>query len=620
MVLPLYVTARKEDSDFTIELHVFSADSLERPDKKTEDQMHMFTQMNSRIQLAADSYDRYRKIMDTKFDRVFGNPPWGGVLKGPLAPVYDTAKKEHFARMFRSAARGKYDVYGLFVERSLQLLKTGGHFALLTQDTYLDKEWARGLRNLLASKARLDFIVDLNPFGQLFFHAMNAPCATAAAYTADESATDTECLCVTSHAAKGAFQELNTQQRREKVVETVRDVLGKLADRKKKAQVLFASGARIAQQKLRDTANDRWDLSGGPTKGDFPEGWFTAAELLEMRQGVTPGGCLDVFLMDKNRAKLLNLEDDLVHDAIKSKQLECWRVQWKNKTLFYPYHVKGKKSEPAFTIQWDEVKDERLKSRLVQISLDDALDFDKQIDSRELEIIRKTGINNEAVSKLLKHRIALGLVNYPAAAKYLVENYERLQSRVFKKKNIRDFNRRWYEYLWPRDATIMLAKQRILSPTLIRQVRFVLDTKGYLSDHACLMIQPTEKTKRAWEKFVEEMQVVVGEQLSKKELLQYCLAFLNSRYAQERLVTGHRPTPKGFYTITEAYLKEIPIPKPSDRRTAKQIIRVVDELERREFDLTEKREVEALEDKLEAAMADALNAVSAHYEKAARAD
>jgi hypothetical protein len=38
--------------------------------------------------------------------RVFGNPPWGGVLKGPLAPVYDSAKKKHFALRKKVAARG----------------------------------------------------------------------------------------------------------------------------------------------------------------------------------------------------------------------------------------------------------------------------------------------------------------------------------------------------------------------------------------------------------------------------------------------------------------------------------------------------------------------------------
>jgi hypothetical protein len=161
MVLPLYATARKQDPDFTVDLHVYSTDGLERPEQQTQAQMQMFSQMNSRIQLTADSNERYRKIINTKFDRVFGNPPWGGVLNGPLAPVYDTAKKKHFAKTFPHTAKGKYDVYGLFMERALQLLNVGGRFALLTQGTYLDKEWARGVRKLLSSETDLEYIIDL---------------------------------------------------------------------------------------------------------------------------------------------------------------------------------------------------------------------------------------------------------------------------------------------------------------------------------------------------------------------------------------------------------------------------------------------------------------------------
>ncbi|MGB9074730.1 MAG: N-6 DNA methylase [Terriglobales bacterium] len=602
MVLPLYAVARKQDPDFTVDLHIFSADGLESPDKKTEQQIHMFSQMNSRIQLSADSYERYRRIMDTKFDRVFGNPPWGGVLKGSLAPVYDTTKKHHFAKTFPNAAKGKYDVYGLFMERALQLLKTDGRFALLTQGTYLDKEWAKGLRKLLASKTELDYIVDMNPFGQLFFNAMNSPCVTAAVNTQTEAGGD--CLCVMS-GAPSDFRDLSTQQRRERVVGTVRSALEKLT-KKKSAKVLFASGARVSRQRLRDTAGDRWDLSGGAGRESFSKDWFTAAELLEMRQGVTPGGCLDVFLMDAKKARMLGLEDALVRKAIKSKQLSRWRVEWKDRVLFYPYNKKTKKAKkaekavPAFTIMWDEIEDEKLKERLIKLGIEDALDFDLQIDSHETEIIRESGINNESVQKLLKHRVSLGIVKYPNAAKYLVENYERLQGRVFEKKKFTDLGKRWYEYHRPRDPQIMLRQLRILSPTLIRKVRFVVDDTGYLSDHACLMIQPTKKTQRAWQDFEQKMNKVVGTKLSEKELLQYCLAFMNSDYAQQRLVTGHRPTPKGSYAITEAYMKEIPIPVPSDKKTLRQIIDSVDALGGENLKPAKKDAVEAMELQIQA--------------------
>jgi hypothetical protein len=55
-----------------------------------------------------------------------------------------------------------------------------------------------------------------------------------------------------------------------------------------------------------------------------------------------------------------------------------------------------------------------------------------------------------------------------------------------------------------------------VSPTLMREVRFVLDDAGDLADNACLMVQPTSKTNRAWNEFVLEIQKVAGEELSKK--------------------------------------------------------------------------------------------------------
>jgi hypothetical protein len=60
-------------------------------------------------------------------------------------------------------------------------------------------------------------------------------------------------------------------------------------------KILFASGTRVSQAELHATANDGWDLSGSEGKEEFPSDWFAAAELLEMRQGVTPGGCLCSF-------------------------------------------------------------------------------------------------------------------------------------------------------------------------------------------------------------------------------------------------------------------------------------------------------------------------------------
>ena len=87
---------------------------------------------------------------------------------------------KRFRREYPHAAVGKYDVYGLFLERALQILKPGGRLGIVTQDTFLGKEWASSLRKWLASKATVRMVVDLNPFGQLFFRAMNTPAVTVA--------------------------------------------------------------------------------------------------------------------------------------------------------------------------------------------------------------------------------------------------------------------------------------------------------------------------------------------------------------------------------------------------------------------------------------------------------
>ena len=62
-----------------------------------------------------------------------------------------------------------------------------------------------------------------------------------------------------------------------------------------------------------------------------------------------------------------------------------------------------------------------------------------------------------------------------------------------------------------------------------------------------------------------------------EDVLRYCLAILNSEYAQHRLAIGHRPAPKGFYAITEGFLKEIPIPPPTNP-TAEKILSLMSQL------------------------------------------
>lgn len=422
--------------------------------------------MNARSQRGEHDYERYRTVMENRFNRVLGNPPWGGVLKGPLAPVYDIARKKVFKKLYGSAAQGKYDVYALFMERSLALLREGGSFALITQATWIEKDWAAGLRALLASETTIDWIVDLNPFGQLFFKAMNAPCITVITASVPKSGHKVGAIL---SAKPKHLSEKNREQRQIGTAQTLREVAVILPSSWSVVNKDFASGVLIKQTVLQTEAADRWNLARDPHKPLASAHWHSAGDLLEVRQGVTPGNALEIFLLDSKVSEHLELEDDLIHRAIESRDLGRWSLHCHGRVILYPYVIRGKTPQPAFHVDLADIKDARLFKHLTGLGFKDALDFDIQIDDSEKRLVRQSGVNKESVAKLLSHRIALGLIRYPNTARYLCEHYAKLEGRVFEHKRFTESGKSWYEFHRPRDPRLMLAKQRILSPTLVRQ-------------------------------------------------------------------------------------------------------------------------------------------------------
>ena len=554
LLLPLYASARKHNPGLSLGLQVFSTDSLEKPDEGTY-APGMWEQLNSRIQMAEESHQQYRALLTHKFDFVVGNPPWGGVLKGPLAPVYDKTKKRRFNNEYPSAAHGKYDIYGLFMERSLQLLGDGGRLAIVTQDTFLDKEWAAKLRKLLATHTEIQFIIDLNPFGQLFFHAMNTPAVTVLDNTPPR---DGFLIGVTTTTPK--FYQTDRDRRRAIVLETVGRSISELANKTNTAVAEFSTAGKLSRRMMRDTAEKGWVLRPAIEALSPQQVRLHISDILESRQGVTPGGCLEVFQMPDQVAIGFDLEAELVHRAVKSRDMERWSPIWHGLVLLYPYILANGKVSPAFAIS-----DAKLK---------DALDFEIAYDDREREIRRGRVLDNATAKDILEHRIALGLVKFPHVARYLVGRYSRLEGRVFEQQGLRHWGKQWYEYHRPRDPRLLLTTNRILSPTLTRGVRFSLDSEGFLADHACLFLLPTAKTASGREGLRQALARSMERLPTQSELLQYCLAFLNSRMAQEEL-TRHRPTPKGSYQITEQYLSEVFVAPPRHREDAERIIQIV---------------------------------------------
>ena len=86
------------------------------------------------------------------FDAVVGNPPWVDVQDIP-------EEIKNYLRSKYTSAVGKCDLYALFVERGISLLKINGSFSMIIQSKFLVTEYGLGLRSSLAEKADLKLLV-----------------------------------------------------------------------------------------------------------------------------------------------------------------------------------------------------------------------------------------------------------------------------------------------------------------------------------------------------------------------------------------------------------------------------------------------------------------------------
>lgn len=87
------------------------------------------------------------------FDIVVGNPPY----------LRDSKRKDHDADMLRRtyrAATSHYDAYVLFMERALQIARTGGVVSLITSNRWLSQRYGEGIRRVLLEN-RLEGVLDL---------------------------------------------------------------------------------------------------------------------------------------------------------------------------------------------------------------------------------------------------------------------------------------------------------------------------------------------------------------------------------------------------------------------------------------------------------------------------
>lgn len=114
-------------------------------------------------------WDReFKQIMDDGgFDVIIGNPPYVRIQS------LDRTEADYYRSSYESAS-GSFDIYVMFLEKALSLLKRGGRLGFITSGKFLKAAYGKKLQGVLRREATIERIVDLSDL-KVFAEATTYP-------------------------------------------------------------------------------------------------------------------------------------------------------------------------------------------------------------------------------------------------------------------------------------------------------------------------------------------------------------------------------------------------------------------------------------------------------------
>jgi hypothetical protein len=525
-IVDLYAIVRQNNPGYKIGVRVYTRDSLVKGVDKTL-QKPLDVWINGRQREAERRLDMSHEVLIEDFDFVFGNPPWGNVLK-KLGPLASAEYRNYLEKNYAPSASGKYDICVLFLHRGLEWLHNRGTLAMVVNNWFLVRSFGEGIRNTVMKNSAPHMILD---FGQQFFRiytangkskgAMNNPVILVLRKT--DKVSDVHVVKVSKKALKNQPQKA----RRSYAIECAREALkGNLREGVEKFTVPLdylkeniENGWLLAHSELLKMRSKLAKIKGSPM-----------ASLFNDDQGVTTG-LNSAYVLTYERARESGmLEENLTRRVVQGRDIKTWKIIPSDSYIVYPYARKKNRWSLAFS------------SRNVNV-----LDLETAKDSEELAMNVKDRLN---------HRIAKGLVGHPNTASYLIQNYEALKQRKFEGKLVEEYTGAWYAYHRRRDPEVMTSNPKILTPRLVGRASFALDEEGLLPLDSVIALAPNNRFDSILKKLSNRLKVEFG----KSDLLKVFLAFINSPVSDFIICLGRPRTPKGDYSIDEKLLLDLELP------------------------------------------------------------
>lgn len=311
-IIDLYSKAVKENRGFKIpRFKIYETDSLEMPTEQTS-LAHFYGATGKSLAKDKDASDEMKK---KKYDFVVGNPPWLGILK--------MQKQTMAAYMNYLSAKGKFDIYVLFIELGAKMLNKNGKLGYITQNRFLKVGYAEALRDYLQKNVALKQITDFGDI-KIFTDATNYPCIIIF-----ENDTPSSFIYVEfkSKAEEIAPEELLSIVRRQWSEIKYNDDYFKLSTIKQ--ETLNSAGWNISSVGKGFLINRLKELD---TLANYTE---------KIMQGVTCGGegSDDIYYVLKQNIESYKIEERILKKVIRGKNIRKYSASFCSEELLFPYEA-----------------------------------------------------------------------------------------------------------------------------------------------------------------------------------------------------------------------------------------------------------------------------------------
>lgn len=253
------------------------------------------------------------------FDAVIGNPPY--VRSAGLEE-----SRRYYSQLFQTA-QGAYDIYIVFIERTINLLRKDGFAGLITPNKYFVADYGKNLRNLLLTKVNLVSLVDMGKAKSVF---QDASVATVITIFRNSSPTESVEVLILND---DSLSQLNT---------IPRNIVNK--------EVLIAKNGTIQVYNTRFTSSlleKIYSISS------------TLDKVADVRTGIMGFDywALDKYIDDSNRGMRIAT----------NSYIDQYRFLWGKKVNLYKRNVYDPRLDPACSLinenTWEFFKSQKLVIR-----------------------------------------------------------------------------------------------------------------------------------------------------------------------------------------------------------------------------------------------------------------